>query len=95
MEWIERKAERYTPNRAIVFLILYSAYGGIGMCQIARYLSVHDGFYLYAGIFNLLLSCAAVAFFVSVLQVVIRRRIASSQSDLPSQPPVTTPQHTL
>jgi hypothetical protein len=87
MGWIERKAIYYTPNRAIALLVIFSAYGGIGLMQIAHYFSVRDGFYLYAGIFNTLPSCLMVTFFVRVLQNAIRRLVAESKTG----PPIAKP----
>jgi hypothetical protein len=84
MGWFEQKIDRcsrvYTVKRLTVFLIVWSAYGTVGLVQIVKYFTSKDAFYLFAGTFNVLLACLMIWFFASILQAVARNLAEGASS---------------
>jgi hypothetical protein len=70
MNWFDRKASKYTFNRAIAGVIGFTLYGSAGLMQLVKYFVGHDSFYLYAGLLNTALGSLMVYFFVRILRAV-------------------------
>jgi len=82
MGWIERKLEsgarRYTLNRTLTSVVIWSAYGTVGVFQLVKFFGAHDTFYLYAGLFNLLIGIFMVWFSLRMTHAVVRRKISQA-----------------
>ena len=75
---IESGARKYTLGRALSLVVIWTAYGTVGAVQVVKFFSARDLFYLYAGIFNMLIGFFMVWFFLRMTHAVVRRMVAEA-----------------
>ena len=83
----DRRAKTQSLNSALALTVAFGCYGCIGVFQVLKYFQGHDPFYLFVGLFTVLLGAGMVAHGFKLIHAIVRRLIAESHSALPLSDP--------